>query len=315
MHLPRCPSSKVLTFGGRLTLISPENPHGGAWTQGWDVKPKSGPLKVFVVPHSHCDPGWIKTFDEYFKQQTRGILTSVFNALTKDSRRKFIWAEISYFEWWWREQSSATQTRFRKLLRDGQFEFVTGGWVMPDEANSHIYALEVQLDEGRDWLKKTFDIAPEYGWSIDPFGYSPTMPYLLKKRGFKGALIQRVHYTVKKKLAREQSLEFMWRQEWDNEGKHDLFTHMMPFYSYDIPHTCGPDPSVCCQFDFARVGKGRGWTGCPWGKVAVNINAGNAKSRAALLLDQYRKKAALYAHNVVLIPLGDDFSIPDKQGS
>lgn len=293
-----------------------DNPNGGAWTQGWDVKPVEldphRPLKIFVVPHSHCDPGWIKTFDEYFQTQTKQILSSVIEALRHDSQRKFIWAEISYFEWWWREQNEDTRQAVRDLLLHGQFEFVTGGWVQPDEANTQLYAMEIQLQEGHDFIRETFgaEYIPKFGWSIDPFGYSPTMAYLLKKYGFEGMLIQRVHYAIKKELALHKQLEFMWRQTWDEpKGEFDIFTHVMPFYSYDIPHTCGPDPSVCCQFDFARMDrKVAGYVdNCPWGKQPKEITDHNVDERALLLLDQYRKKANLYRSNVVIAPLGDDF--------
>eukprot|EP00934_Nitzschia_sp_Nitz4_P006045 Nitzschia sp. Nitz4//scaffold24_size164493//109468//113379//NITZ4_002339-RA/size164493-snap-gene-0.16-mRNA-1//-1//CDS//3329544147//6035//frame0 len=292
-----------------------DNVDGGAWKQGWDVQPVSiganeRPLRVFVVPHSHCDPGWIKTFDQYFQTQTKQILSSVIEALHQNPKRKFIWAEISYFEWWWREQTPATQEGVKQLLRNKQFEFVTGGWVQPDEANTQLYAMEIQLQEGHDFIRNTFgeEYIPKYGWSIDPFGYSPTMAYLLKKHGFQAMLIQRVHYRIKKELAQSKSLEFMWRQTWDDNGDYDIFTHAMPFYSYDIPHTCGPDPSVCCQFDFARRRGVTGYVGnCPWGKQPQSIHPSNVKERALLLLDQYRKKANLYQSNVVIAPLGDDF--------
>ena len=210
--------SEVIDMRVMAATLPFDDQDGGVWKQGWDLDPKipsqaDGPLKIFVVPHSHCDPGWIKTFDDYFRSQTSGIITSVVQALARNKQRKFIWAEISYFEWWWREQTLEMRDMAKQLLQRGQLEFVTGGWVKPDEANTELYAMEVQLQEGHDWIRGTLgkEFIPKYGWSIDPFGYSPTMAYLLHKYGFEGMLIQRVHYAVKKELASKKQLEFMWR--------------------------------------------------------------------------------------------------------
>lgn len=87
---------------------------------------------------------------------------------------------------------------------------------MPDEANSHWLSILLQLTEGQTWLKQHLNITPTSSWSIDPFGHSPTLPYILKKSGFQNHLIQRTHYSVKKELALKRQLEFHWRQIWGN---------------------------------------------------------------------------------------------------
>ena len=85
---------------------------------------------------------------------------------------------------------------------------------MPDEANAHWESILMQLTEGQTWLKKHLNVTPISSWSIDPFGLSPTLPYILKHSGFENLLIQRTHYSIKKRLAKEKQLEFRWRQIW-----------------------------------------------------------------------------------------------------
>lgn len=57
-------------------------------------------------------------------------------------------------------------------------------------------------------------VKPSSGWAIDPFGHSPSMTYLLKGAGLINMVVQRIHYSVKKHFAQQQTLEFLWRQSW-----------------------------------------------------------------------------------------------------
>ncbi|XP_026315015.1 alpha-mannosidase 2 [Hyposmocoma kahamanoa] len=300
---------QMLSLYDRMSF---DDKDGGVWKQGWNVEyneqqwNSKNKLKVFIVPHSHNDPGWIKTFENYYKTQTRAIFTNMVEKLAEKPGRKFIWCEISYLALWWTmDATDQDKAAFKSLLNSGNLEIVTGGWVMNDEASSHWMAIIQQLSTGHQWLLDKFNYIPKNAWSIDPFGYSSAQPYLLKLAGFENSVIQRVHYIVKKELALNRQLEFKWRQLWDGKGVTDMFTHMMPFYSYDVPHTCGPDPKICCQFDFKRL-PGNGVT-CPWGVPPVKITEKNIHDRAFMILDQWRKKSQLYRSNVLMVPLGDDF--------
>ncbi|CAD5223595.1 unnamed protein product [Bursaphelenchus okinawaensis] len=287
-----------------------DNPDGGVWKQGFDIKydkkkvQEEKKLEVVVIPHSHCDPGWLQTFEGYYKAQTKNILDGMATNLAEKPDMKFIYAEMSFFELWWSEQSESTKEAVKGFLKSGQLEIVTGGWVMTDEANAHLYSMVMELFEGHEFLDTQMNYKPRSHWSIDPFGLSSVLAQVTKSANLTHMAVQRVHYSVKRYLAERKQLEFRWRQLYAGDSpRTDIRTHMFPFYSYDVPHTCGPDPSVCCTFDFKRLSA----HGCPWDKQPKRINSKNVASRAEMLYDQYRKKAQLYGLNVLLVPLGDDF--------
>ncbi len=235
------PYSSDIEVSDLLEKLPFDDKDGGVWKQGFDINydpkqwSKDNKLHVIIIPHSHNDPGWLMTFEEYYERRTRNILNTIVESLTQKETRKFVWAEMSYLSLWWKNANQKMREKMRRLIVETkQLEIVTGGWVMTDEANSHFYAMIEEMIEGHEWLKANIDksIRPTYGWSIDPFGYTPTMAYLLKQMGFNGMLIQRVHYHLKKYMAKQKNYEFKWRQSWSTINSKDtsILTHVMPFY-------------------------------------------------------------------------------------
>ena len=60
--------------------------------------------------------GWVKTFDNYFTQQTRHILNNMLDKLEQYPTLKVIYAEISFFHLWWNELDDGKKSRVRKYV-------------------------------------------------------------------------------------------------------------------------------------------------------------------------------------------------------
>ncbi|XP_045510429.1 alpha-mannosidase 2 [Colias croceus] len=259
-------------------------------------------LKVFVVPHSHNDPGWLNTFEQYFETKTKNILNNIVTKLNQYPNMTFIWTEISFLNAWWERSHPVKQKAFKKLVKEGRVEITTGGWVMPDEACTHIYSLIDQFIEGHVWVKANLGVTPKVGWSIDPFGHGATVPYLLDKSGLEGAIIQRIHYAWKQWFAQKQIEEFYWMPGFSS-NKPSLVIHNQPFDIYSIKSTCGPHPAICLSFDFRKIpGEYSEYTA-----KHEDITEQNLHSKSKTLMEEYDRIGSLTTHNVVLVPLGDDF--------
>ncbi|XP_035232850.1 alpha-mannosidase 2x-like [Stegodyphus dumicola] len=238
---------------------------------------------------------------------TAHILNNMVEKLGKYRDMTFVWSEISFFSRWWNSLKNRPHLRdqVRQFLHTGKLEILTGGWVMTDEAASHYYGMIDQLIEGHQWMKTNLGIIPRSAWSVDSFGHSSTVPYLLRASGMYNMVIQRTHYAWKAYLAERRQLDFWWRQDFDDftQKNHtgDIMCQMMPFDLYSIKHSCGPDPDVCLQFDFRRI------PGEYSESRATPVTPEKLAERAELLLGQYGRIGSLFSHNVALVPLGDDF--------
>ncbi|KAL0047195.1 hypothetical protein WJX82_009185 [Trebouxia sp. C0006] len=210
-----------------------------------------GKLNVHLVPHTHDDSGWLKTMDQYYYGSNNKIqlaavqyiLDTVVQALDANPDRKFVYGEMSFFTRWWREQTEATKDLVRKLVDNGQLDFVNGGYVQHDEAAAHYVAMIDQTTRGHSFIKEQFGKVPTVGWQLDPFGHSATHAALMcGLLGFDGLFFGRADYQDMDVRKPAKQMEMLWRGAKSFGDTADVFTSNFPTGNYGAPGGFWYDP-------------------------------------------------------------------------
>ncbi|KAF2069784.1 hypothetical protein CYY_008891 [Polysphondylium violaceum] len=269
-------------------------------------------INVFLIPHSHCDVGWVQTYEQYYSENVTVILNNVIDHLLKDSTKKFNWAEIIYFERWYNSQSSILQNQVRQLINNKQLEFIGGGWAQNDEAATHHEAIINQMTLGHQFLLSEFGVTPSVGWQIDPFGPSTFTATAFSLMSFKYHVINRIDDRLKHVynntpdiigsgiLTTDQEFEFIWYPSRNYGQQLSIFTHILDNH-YNSPSICypnvtNPNTTICTGFDFEADPSSN-----------PPINETNIYERACFLVEIIQQRSALYRHNNLLLPFGNDF--------
>ncbi|CAG9324132.1 aman-3 [Blepharisma stoltei] len=245
------------------------------------------PIEVFIVPHTHCDPGWLETMEWYYENRVRNIFQTIITLLSENDKLKMVWCETSFLKMWMDEQSHEIQTKTKKLIEKGQLEIVGGGYIQTDEACPDIDMIIRQIEHGHEYLYETFSIPKvKVGWQIDPFGHSALLPSIFAKFGYEYHVINRIDTAFKRQLISEGNLEFVWYGS--NLGQNEsIFTHVL-YEHYSPPRILHPwDPFYC-------FGNG-------------DLTQEILESSAEKLYDLAVKRRSAYKTSKIMFLYGDDF--------
>ena len=186
-------------------------------------------LIIHVVCHTHDDPGWLWTLDDYYmgtdhcKVSVKRILDNMVVSLTNKPDRKFSYVEMSFFKKWYDSQTDKIKQKVKDFIKEGRLEIINGGWVMHDEAGTYYKHLIDNMRIGLKFLKEEFNYTPRIGWFIDPFGHSSATSHILSQMNFEKIVLTRIDYLEKKYRIDNHNLEFIY----DPFGLgQNIFTHI-----------------------------------------------------------------------------------------
>lgn len=184
-------------------------------------------INIHVIPHTHLDPGWLNTPEEYYyNERIEDIFNTMLYTLLVDREKTFVINELFYFLKWYNSKDKKSQSNIKKLIKQKRVEFVSGGYVVNDEATPLYYNIMDQIRIGHQFLQEEFGVIPKTGWYIDSFGHSAANAHILSKLNYENLVLGRLHYDYLNLLKNEKNTEFYWAP-FSNKP---ILTHILPLH-------------------------------------------------------------------------------------
>ena len=261
------------------------------------TRSESTQVQVHFVPHSHMDAGWLKTYDGYYDFKVKRIFNSVFKKLQSNPIYTYTLGDLAFFRRYYYElQSDKERDAIKQLYKNGQLEFVQGGFVSPDEATTNYADIMRNFEAGHDFLRNEFGVTPRIGWQLDPFGHSAMTASMLAQMGMEAVFFARINRDKHLELRESSDLEFIWEPNFANntvdgnerEFKAQIFAHKL--YEHYCP------PQFVSHFGFERLSS--------YGDAYIRRDV----SKWMNYFDEYLKG---YKTTNILVLWGDDFAHVD----
>ena len=250
-------------------------------------------IELFLLPHTHADVGWLETPENLARVNVSRILDGITGNLANDTkkRRRFVWDEMYFLEWWWENRATPQQqATFHSLVADGRIEFVDNGWSQHDQGCTTYDSMINNWLAGHLWIKERFGAAarPRVGWSLDPFGLSTSQAVMQAMMGFDAWFFTRVSGFVVNDRKQDKSLDFIWRASSSLPNKPtETFAHIYESYY------CMPLPTYAFEWGSAKGAK------VPNQKNILELSLGLASIA--------KQRSKWYRSPNVLIPWGCDY--------
>lgn len=183
-------------------------------------------LTLSAVGHAHIDLAWLWPIRETIRKGARTFST-VLRMMERYPDYVFGASQPQLYDWM-KQHYPKLYEQIKGRVREGRWEPQGAMWVESDTNVPGGESLVRQILYGKRYFQQEFGLEMKSLWMPDVFGYSASLPQLLKKSGVDYMMTQKLSWS---EYNRHPHHSFMW----EGIDGSAVLTHMPPEDTYNSP--------------------------------------------------------------------------------
>ena len=201
------------------------------------------PETVVCIGHTHIDCAWVWTLKQTREKVQRSFCT-VLDLMKKYPEYKFMSSQAHLYRDL-KEEAPEKFEEIKKRIAEGRWECEGAMWVEADCNLSSGESLVRQVLYGKRFFKNEFGVNSRVLWLPDVFGYSASLPQILKKSG--------VDWFVTSKISWNDSNLMPYDTfEWYGIDGTKINTYFLTAQNYSNGFQCGTTYNACTFPDMIK---------------------------------------------------------------
>ena len=179
--------------------------------------------RIIATGHAHIDSAWLWPIRETVRKCAR-TFSNVLSLM--DEYEDFVFSASSAQHYKWiKEHYPIVFAGIQEKVKAGQWKPVGGMWVECDGNLPGSEAMVRQFVYGQKFFRENFDLQAKEAWLPDSFGYSGSLPQIVRQSGITSFLSQKMSWNQVNRMPHHT----FW---WEGIDGSRVFTHFPPVDSY-----------------------------------------------------------------------------------